>query len=203
MRLLNGTDVNRQTSVLLKILSRSCHPHSQKSSGVRTASIVTLCGTARLDLRVAKISFVVMEQSEVIQMTNREALEVIERLGVDSRGYPKLKEALDMAIEALRRSEKPNRSDPISRQDAIGAIVNIPTDVYSHDRIVSVLDGAAFRQNEIIDIINALPSAQPERKNGKWIETEQDEPCFYRCSECGRLSDNDDNFCGGCGSKMN
>ena len=35
-------------------------------------------------------------------MTNREALEVIERLGVDSRGYPNLKEALEMAIEALK-----------------------------------------------------------------------------------------------------
>ncbi len=34
-------------------------------------------------------------------MTNREALEVIERLGVDSRGYPNLKEALEMAIKAL------------------------------------------------------------------------------------------------------
>lgn len=40
-------------------------------------------------------------------MTNREALEVIERFGVDSRGYPKLKEALDMAIEAL--SAQPER----------------------------------------------------------------------------------------------
>jgi len=32
MRLLNGTDVNRQISVRLKILSRSCHPHSQNSA---------------------------------------------------------------------------------------------------------------------------------------------------------------------------
>lgn len=38
-------------------------------------------------------------------MTNREALEVIERLGVDSRGYPKLKEAINMAIEALEKQD--------------------------------------------------------------------------------------------------
>ena len=55
--------------------------------------------------------------------------------------------------------------DLISRQAAIEAIVNTPTDVYSHDRIISVLDGAAFRQNEIIDIIEALPSAQSELEN--------------------------------------
>ena len=38
-------------------------------------------------------------------MTKQEALEVIERFGVDSRGYPKLKEALDMAIEALQEQD--------------------------------------------------------------------------------------------------
>lgn len=62
----------------------------------------------------------------------------------------------------------------ISRQAAIDAIVNTATDVYSHDRIISALDGAAFRQNEIIDIIEALPSAQ------RWI------PCSERLPERGK-----------------
>ena len=39
-------------------------------------------------------------------MTVQEAIEAIERLGVDSRGYPKLKEALSMAIEALKEQAK-------------------------------------------------------------------------------------------------
>lgn len=55
----------------------------------------------------------------------------------------------------------------IDREAAIDAIVNTPTDVYSHDRIVSALDGAAFRQNEIIDIINTLPSTVQEQKGKK------------------------------------
>lgn len=69
--------------------------------------------------------------------------------------------------------------DTISRQSAIEAIVNTPTDVYSHDRIVSVLDGAAFRQNEIIDIINALPSTVQKQKEEKavveWLRGEEKE----------------------------
>lgn len=56
-------------------------------------------------------------------MTNREALEVIERLGVDSRGYPKLKEAIDMAIEALNFVSEHHQS-------------NIET--YAHDMGVSL-----------------------------------------------------------------
>lgn len=50
-------------------------------------------------------------------MTNREALEVIERFGVDSRGYPKLKEALDMAIEALTENDNIKRKIEILEHD--------------------------------------------------------------------------------------
>lgn len=44
MRLLNGTDVNRQISVRLKILSRRCHPHSQNQKSmniIMTTQIVS------------------------------------------------------------------------------------------------------------------------------------------------------------------
>ena len=71
-------------------------------------------------------------------MTNREALEVIERLGVDSRGYPKLKEAINMAIEAL--SNTPNTFNTLEALDdkqinmAIGAITHMLTrGYYSED----------------------------------------------------------------------
>ena len=43
---------------------------------------------------------------------------------------------------------------------------------------------------------------QPERKTGRWMATEADEPCFYRCSECGRLIDERENYCPNCGARM-
>ena len=51
-------------------------------------------------------------------------------------------------------------SDLISRADAINAIVNTGSKVAYRDASESTLFGSAFRQNEIIDIINALPSAE-------------------------------------------
>lgn len=105
-------------------------------------------------------------------------------------------EDAEMRLMSLEPEIKTD-GDTISRQAAIDAIVNTPTDVYSHDRIVSVLDGAAFRQNEIIDIINALPSVEPERKQGRWIEHYGDS----KCSECGYvLKIYDTNYCPDCGS---
>lgn len=50
-------------------------------------------------------------------------------------------------------------TDLISRSDVITAIVETPTKVAYRDTSASTLFGSAFRQNEIIDIINALPSA--------------------------------------------
>ena len=50
-------------------------------------------------------------------------------------------------------------SDLISRADAIEAIVNSKSKVAYHDASETVLYGSAFRQNEIIDILSALPSA--------------------------------------------
>lgn len=36
------------------------------------------------------------------------------------------------------------------------------------------------------EVINKLPSAQPERKTGRWIEMSSTNHT-YKCSECGRL----------------
>ena len=40
------------------------------------------------------------------------------------------------------------------------------------------------------------------KKTGYWMETGNEDPCWYRCSECGRLYDLDENYCPGCGAKM-
>ena len=56
--------------------------------------------------------------------------------------------------------------DYISRQAAIDAIVNTVSEIGLHDNSEVARYGATFRQHEIIDIIEGVPSAQPEPK---WI----------------------------------
>ena len=51
--------------------------------------------------------------------------------------------------------------DLISRQAAIDAIVNTVSRIGLHDNSEAARYGAAFRQHEIIDIIESLPSVQP------------------------------------------
>jgi len=56
--------------------------------------------------------------------------------------------------------------DLISRQAAIDAIVNTVSRIGLHDNSEVARYGATFRQHEIIDIIESLPSAQ---RTGRWI----------------------------------
>lgn len=59
-----------------------------------------------------------------------------------------------------------------------------------------------------IEWIKTLPSAEPERKKGKWIDTGW--RITYKCSECGNYLDlsgvnagrGDANFCPNCGAEM-
>ena len=62
-----------------------------------------------------------------------------------------------------------------------------------------------------IRTIESLPSAQPERKTGKWENVEGwDGDVLYRCSECGTEfvlidgtpEENDYHFCPNCGARM-
>ena len=41
-----------------------------------------------------------------------------------------------------------------------------------------------------------------EVKHGRWKETTTEDPCYYRCSECGRQTDDEYNYCPNCGSRM-
>ena len=107
--------------------------------------------------------------------------------------------------------------DLISRQAAIDAIVNTVSEIGLHDNSEVARYGATFRQHEIIYIIESLPSAQPERKKGRWAEFDSDEDKFdiIKCSCCkhtftvdsyhwtdiGFVKD-DFNFCPNCGADM-
>lgn len=56
----------------------------------------------------------------------------------------------------------------------------------------------AFR--EVADMVEEMPTI--ERKTGKWIETDSHEPCWFKCDQCGRLSDIKEIYCPTCGASM-
>ena len=78
--------------------------------------------------------------------------------------------------------------DLISRQAAIDAIVNTVSEIGLHDNSEVARYGATFRQHEIIDIIEGMPSAQPytEAEIQKMQDLEQAE--LDKAYECGRAS---------------
>ena len=82
--------------------------------------------------------------------------------------------------------------DLISRQAAIDAVNNLtyPSSLVDVKRI-------------LVD----LPSAQPERKTGRWIYDNEaypgGNPCgHYDCDQCGESVPHKTNFCPNCGAKM-
>ena len=53
--------------------------------------------------------------------------------------------------------------------------------------------------------LKSLPSAQPQRKMGKWIEIapeEGHEIYTVKCDQCGRYDFFETNYCGNCGADM-
>ena len=57
-------------------------------------------------------------------------------------------------------------------------------------------------QPRLDDWILALPSAQPERKTGKWEKYEGRFDFNYECSECSCSSFDKTDYCPQCGAKM-
>ena len=87
-------------------------------------------------------------------------------------------------------------NDLIRRSDAIEALSNVFADCDPCDK------------EEALDIsittIKELPSAQPERKKGKWIDMESMDEWYghtYQCSSCGEEAMSWD-FCPYCGAYM-
>lgn len=90
-------------------------------------------------------------------------------------------------------------NDLIDRQSAIDAVCN--DNCGGHD-------GCKWYPSSC-DSIKALfdiPSAEPERKKGKWIKTDEKEEWYgdiYKCSVCGyRLIDANEKYCPNCGARM-
>lgn len=65
-----------------------------------------------------------------------------------------------------------------------------------------VVDGERYRVIQEETLLG-LPSVKPqEPKTGYWIETETDDPYWYRCSRCNRRIDDRENYCPNCGCCM-
>ena len=96
--------------------------------------------------------------------------------------------------------------DLIKRQDAIDAILDL-SDFVSVIELFEYVEDHDLRDSRsggIIDTINAvllLPSAQPERKTGRWEEYLK-EGLRWKCSECGSRFDFPFDFCPHCGADM-
>lgn len=89
-------------------------------------------------------------------------------------------------------------NDTISRQAAIDALENIDC---SDGIGISALKCDVVE--DAINAINALPSAQPERKRGRWITLWRlDVLDGYQCSACKAWSRFKFNFCRNCGADM-
>lgn len=96
--------------------------------------------------------------------------------------------------------------DLISRQAAIDMLKKIS---FSHwfefgeylsedTREIEIING-----NKALEAIEALPSAQPQRMRGEWIDVTKTVGAeLWKCSECGELELEDSYFCPNCGADM-
>ena len=100
-------------------------------------------------------------------------------------------------------------SDLISRQAALDVLRNLAFDYifqygeyYGEDeRQLTIINA-----EKAIDVIEALPSTEPERKKGKWIP-DKSGIVYWNCSECGFASEAFGadilyHFCPNCGARM-
>ena len=88
-------------------------------------------------------------------------------------------------------------SDYISRQEAVDLLEELETKRLKGD--VSLLYAPMIKG------LKKLPSAQPERKKGKWILPNNPIAVSLNewiCSECKYLIDGKHNFCSNCGADM-
>ena len=122
-------------------------------------------------------------------MTTKQAINLLEPISYSQHDVEK-QEALEMAIRALEGD-----GDMISRKMAIDAINNC----YCGGE--DSCGEPWIYEDDAIKAVEQLPSAQPERKKGKWIlDTFQ-----IRCSQCNKLfSDNlfTSKYCPNCGARM-
>ena len=90
-------------------------------------------------------------------------------------------------------------SDLISRQAAIDAIRA------STSKYTGFMEMEMYTDDDAVEAIEALPSAQPERKKGKWIDYSDEG--YVECPFCHSATNCDGNkdelhFCFSCGADL-
>lgn len=95
-------------------------------------------------------------------------------------------------------------SDLISRQAAIDAIAR-------YNRDIALLEKPGTASTDIDDyrkfadvLLCNIPSVQPERKTGKWVFVQYDNPSIgnYHCSCCRSVAMDIYDYCPNCGARM-
>ena len=109
-------------------------------------------------------------------MNKDKAIQLLERLQDPEPYEPMLTkdayDAIQMAIDALSAD-----GDTISREVAIDALDEIESEI---------ADGYGYQYAKWREYFAEIPSAQPERIKGRWIEIALSNHT-YKCSVCGRL----------------
>lgn len=99
-------------------------------------------------------------------------------------------------------------SDLISRQAAVDALADY---IHNVDRVIGTGHLSADDcKDAAISVLADLPSAQPERKRGKWIRHDEVRNVYggtyVECSECGEKYVvqyiEDEKYCRNCGADM-
>lgn len=96
-------------------------------------------------------------------------------------------------------------NDLISRGDAIKAVL---VSNLSACTVFGRSEEGMATAKELIQVIKNLPSAQPERKTGKWKRTYLDHeamgerPSIFYCSACNQCIAYPVNYCPSCGADM-
>ena len=81
------------------------------------------------------------------------------------------------------------------------------------DDVIEAVEKNACNTQRIMDAVNNLPSAQPERKTGHWVEIGDEPYDEWECDVCGFVIDGSGcidpeeyrdvyRFCPNCGAKM-
>lgn len=79
----------------------------------------------------------------------------------------------------------------------------VDTDLIQYESMLSAKGNGMYEDVMVAykSQIDDLPTIE-ERKTGKWFETDSHEPCWYKCDQCGRLSDIKEIYCPTCGASM-